>query len=99
MNDTQRLDFMDEMVKNGSLFELKGHEFFTVATQHQGVDSMREAIDMLVAFEVGIRCWDCEERGSFDENWDRISYTHTGVCKKRELIDQLKKLQTSSKEN
>lgn len=64
MTDTERLDFLDRMLNseggNKQHFNIIGRHLFTVQTQHQEVDSIRGAIDMMEEFESGRRCWKCE---------------------------------------
>lgn len=63
MNDKERLDFLDSMIRAGDTFTLRGQTLFTVQTQHQTVRSIREAVDLIRAYATGERCWSCENPG------------------------------------
>lgn len=64
MNDTERLDFLDRMMKgekpNQRHFEFYGNRLFTMQTQHKIVASVRDAIDLMESYESGARCLNCE---------------------------------------
>ena len=63
MTDTERLDFLDKMMKLGgdhSHFDLDGYHLFTIQTQQKQVSSARHAIDLMEEYESGKRCWKCE---------------------------------------
>ncbi|HEC60803.1 MAG TPA: hypothetical protein ENI27_00950 [bacterium] len=65
MTDTERLDFLDQMMESGNNhkhFCLEGHHLFTIQTQHQTVENARQAIDLMEEFESERRCWECEHR-------------------------------------
>ncbi len=64
LTDTQRLNLLDRLHDQDDDLSVSGGSFFTVVTQHQPFESIRQAIDLIDDFMGGRRCWECENWGT-----------------------------------
>ena len=64
LTDTQRLDLLGRLFDKGDGLDISAGTMFTVITQHQPVENIRQAIDLIDDFMSERRCWECEHWGS-----------------------------------
>ena len=64
LTDTQRLNLLDRLFDKGDVLDISGRTMFTTVTQHQPVENIRQAIDLIDDFMAERRCWECEHWGS-----------------------------------
>lgn len=71
MTDRERLNLLERIGYFTSQCDGHGIEFFTEVSQHVRATTLREALDIVMDYESGERCWKCE-------NWSFHNHERDG---------------------